>query len=351
MKTSPYIFKTTPHLVEKVWGGRRLEELFGKHLPGDESFGEAWEVSDLDEGQSRVGTGPLKGLPLRALSEGWQRALVGAKAPREDRFPLLVKLLDANDDLSVQVHPGPEDARRIENAASKRESWLILSSKAPDGGAAKVIHGLSRDDISPQEFRQAAEEGELEQLLRRVEVEPGDVVDVEPGTIHAICRGVALLEIQEPSDTTYRVYDYDRPGLDGEPRPLHIDEALDVAALRRSAKIVRSPVEEHGLVEVLSVNDSYRIERFRTDDTGPVEWSVDPDSPQILHLLEGRLKLEDGIGSTIELGPYETAIVPAIVGAVRGRIEEPMTLVVSGLSVHHLVRSPRAGALRTAKLR
>ena len=334
MKTSPHIFKNEPYLVEKVWGGRRLETHFGKELPTQKCYGEAWEVADLDEGQSRVGSGPLKGLPLRALAEGWRRALVGRRAVREDRFPLLVKLLDAQRDLSVQVHPGPKDAKRIEGASSKCETWLILD--VSDDG--EIIHGLGENGVSTSDFRKAVAEGAVEELLQRVPVAAGDVVDVVPGTIHAICAGVALLEIQEPSDTTYRIYDYDRPGIDGKPRQLHLDRAMEVARLERSDEILR-PVRviEDGL-DLLACTPVYRIERLYISEAGAVSWQVDPESPQVLHVLEGELVVEDGIGGSIELGAHESAVVPAMVGSVCCEFDQDSTVVVSGLAVEKLVR-------------
>lgn len=337
MKTSPHVVKTKPHLVQKVWGGRRLEQRFGKTLLEQGSYGEAWEVADLDEGQSVVASGPLSGLPLRTLSEGWQRALVGRKAPRADRFPLLLKLLDANRDLSVQVHPGREDAARMEGAHSKEETWLILDVEE----GAEIIHGLTESGIDSGRFRDAVDGGELEALLRRIEVDEGDVVDVSPGTIHAICSGVALLEIQEPSDTTYRVYDYDRPGLDGKPRPLHIDQALQVATLGRSEQVVRRPEPMGGPVELVSKTSAYRIERVQLGGPATLSWGVDPDSAQVLHLLEGQMVLEDGIGGQVELEAYESAVVPAFSGSVQARVETSCSLIAAGMAIEELMRGLR----------
>lgn len=334
MKTSAYIFKTRPHLVAKVWGGRRLAEIFGKDLPRDNPYGESWEVADLDEGQSAVATGPLAGSTLGAVARDWRRALVGHLAPREDRFPLLVKLLDAQRDLSVQVHPGREEAKEIKGASSKDEAWLILHA---DEGA-KIIHGLSHDGVSAEDFRLAVEAKAVAELLEHVPVAVGDVIRVEPGTIHAICAGVALLEIQEPSDTTFRVYDYDRPGLDGEPRRLHLDEALQVAQLKRSAQVIASPSTINGSVEILARAPGYRIERLRIENPAMVRWQIDPDSAQILHVLEGRAIVEDGIGSEIEVGAFESAVIPASMGSLKARFDGPATVIVAGLAVDELVR-------------
>ncbi len=332
MKTSPHIFKTAPHLVQKVWGGDRLATQFGKAPEFDGPLGEAWEVADLDEGQSMVASGPLAGLPLRAVVGGWGRGLVGRRAPRDDRFPLLVKLLDAQRDLSVQVHPGPADAANIEGAESKDETWLILDAQE----GAEIIHGLA-EETSAGAFRQAIDDGDVEDLLYRQSVAAGDVIHIRPGTIHAICQGVVLLEIQEPSDTTYRVYDYDRPGLDGAPRQLHIDEAIEVGRLEPSVQVL-APTAVDGDVELLGETRAYRVERVDLEAPGSVRWSVDPDSPQVLSLVSGALRIDDGIGGTIELTAGETAVVPAISGSVRMDVREASQLVVSGLAVDSLLR-------------
>jgi mannose-6-phosphate isomerase len=343
MKVAPHIVKTRPFLVQKVWGGRRLETRFGKALPDEKPYGEAWEIADLDEGQCLVDSGPLMGRPLKDLVRRWGRELVGNRAPREDQFPLLVKLLDANRDLSVQVHPGQEEAARMPGADSKEETWLILDVE--DEGA--IIHGLTEHGIKAQDFRQAVEQGVVQELLQRIPVAAGDVVHVSPGTIHAICAGVALLEIQEPSDTTYRVYDYDRPGLDGEPRQLHLEEALEVGHLGRSDEIIRrnqAGVDDE-LVRDVAHCGAYRIERLSFEANRALRWTVNPDSPQILHVLNGALTVSDGLGGTMELGPYDSAVVPASMKVVDIQSRQAGEVIVAGLAVERLVDELSYGKL------
>ena len=334
MDVSPHIVRMSPHLVEKVWGGQKLARYFGKDLLEDRPFGEAWEVADLEEGQSRVASGPLVGQTLGSLSRAWGRALVGKKAAESDRFPLLVKLLDADRDLSVQVHPGREDAAALPGAASKEESWLILQA---DPGA-EIVHGLIDDAVDEEHFRQAALTGQLEPLLRRVAVKAGDVIDVAPGTIHAICQGVALLEIQEPSDTTYRVYDYERPGLDGEPRQLHLEKAVKVARLGRSPRIYATGERLSPEVEMLTKNRAFRCERVKLRGEVSARWKVSSSSVQVLHLVKGRVRLADGLGGVVELGTFETAVVPASLGLVELTCgSSSVEMVVAGLPQHQLV--------------
>lgn len=295
-----------PHLVEKVWGGRRLADSFGKDL-GEGLYGESWEVADLPEGQSRVEQGPHLGRTLGELREAFDEALVGSRAAGK-RFPLLVKILDASADLSVQVHPGKADLGRFEGAHSKDESWLILES---DSGS--ILHGFA-DDVSPEAFRKAIDNGGLENLLRRVSVESGDVFRVAPGCVHAICSGTALLEIQEPSDTTFRVFDYDRPGLDGKPRQLHVEEAIEVARLTPEPELSRGESFElqDGAVEILVDVDSYRIARTSVD--GRLRWQTVPTTPQIVFVTRGELHLNG-----VRLGRWEAAVLPASLGRVEAR--------------------------------
>ncbi len=321
----PYVFRTAPLLVPKVWGGRRLAEYCGKAL-GPGRYGESWEVADLEEGQSRVDTGPAKGRALGEVTKAWGADLVGSSA-EGDRFPLLLKLLDAEMDLSVQVHPGPKDLKRMPGAQSKDEAWFVLSSEE-----GEIIHGLSQDGMVPGELRVAVEAGEVERFLERHPVRAGDVVRVPPGTIHAICGGVLLLEIQEPSDTTYRFYDYRRPGLDGEPRELHLEKALEVARLMRSLEVFQEPVQIGDGLDLLVESPSYRVERLASGDGAELRWAVGEESVQLVHALGGEFAIGDGIGGRVKLLPFQTAVIPAATETVDVTVVKPGALLVLGLS-------------------
>lgn len=327
-KPSLEVFKTDPLLMPKVWGGRKLAVVFGKTLPDDQPYGESWEVADLDEGQSAIATGSLAGEPLRVAVELFGRDLIGT-ATADDRFPLLVKLLDAAADLSVQVHPGADDVVSRPGAKSKDECWVVLDADVD----AAIIHGL-RAPTDTETFRRAASDGTVLDLLHRVPVAPRDVFRVPPGTIHAICAGVALLEIQQPSDTTYRVYDYGRLGLDQKPRPLHLDDALDVAYLgptlpeERGLDVSTGPLARG--VRVLANVDAYRVELLAIDED--LSWPVSAHSPQVVHVLRGHLCLDD-----LLLGPSETAIIPAALGRVWLTQPDDCEIVVAGLGGPPLV--------------
>ncbi len=204
------------HFLTKVWGGRALERRPGLALPPGK-IGETWEVVDREDENSLVATGGLKGLSLRELMNRHGKDLLGkVPAGKDGRFPLLVKYIDASDNLSVQVHPDDESAARIPGAEAKTEAWYILDAKP----GSRLYAGL-RPDVTAREFERVADgRGVLETLLAW-EVQPGDCLLVPGGTVHAISAGVTILEVQQNSDTTYRLWDWGREG-----RPTHVAEAL-----------------------------------------------------------------------------------------------------------------------------
>ena len=220
MTPAPLAF--TPLFKERVWGGRALEEAFGKPLPPDARIGEAWEIVDRPEAQSVVASGPLAGTELRQLWREDRERLFGARATRAgDRFPFLAKLLDARETLSVQVHPPAGVAGEL-GGEPKNELWYIAGA-AP---GAHLLAGL-RKGIDRERFSAALSHGEdVSAMLHRIDVEVGDAFFIPSGRVHAIGAGCLIVELQQNSDTTYRVYDFDRPGLDGKLRELHVPQSL-----------------------------------------------------------------------------------------------------------------------------
>jgi mannose-6-phosphate isomerase len=231
-----YPLRFEPILKERVWGGRRLATL-GKALEGDQPVGESWELVDLPEDQSRVAEGPLLGARLRDLIERSGPAILGPVGLDGGSFPLLVKYIDAAQDLSVQVHPDAVAAARL-GGRPKSEAWTVLDA-AP---GAKIFLGL-RPGTRREDLEAALCAGQVPELLQAVPVSAGDIVPVPPGTTHAIGAGVLLAEVQQPSDTTYRVYDWGRVGLDGKPRALHRREALESIHFEAQSQRLRAPVE------------------------------------------------------------------------------------------------------------
>ncbi len=203
-----------------IWGGTRLRELFGKE--GGDRLAESWELSCHPDGECYIMGGEFDGMKLSDFVNEHPEA-VGSGFKSGDSFPVLVKLIDAKNDLSVQVHPNDEYAHKYENDNGKTEMWYVIDA-APD---SELIYGFN-EELSKEDFRKAIEDNTLMEKLRRVPVKQGDVFFIEPGTLHAIGKGILIAEIQQSSNVTYRVYDYGRLGADGKPRPLHIEKALEV---------------------------------------------------------------------------------------------------------------------------
>jgi len=225
MDVKPYPLKFAPVFKERVWGGRALAR-FGYELP-DGPIGEGWMIADHPHGVSRVANGAFAGKGLDEVREACGASWFGAKgaASRNGRFPLLVKLLDCNDDLSVQVHPGDDYERLPPGEQGKTEMWYVLEAKP----GAKIIYGL-KPGVDREALAEAIRAGRIMEMLQEVPVRAGDTFYIPSGTVHALCAGVLVAEIQQNSDTTYRLYDYDRLGLDGKPRELHIEDSLNVIA-------------------------------------------------------------------------------------------------------------------------
>jgi mannose-6-phosphate isomerase len=218
--TQPLHFE--PLFMERVWGGRRLEVLYGKKLPPGERVGESWEIVDRPEAQSVVHDGPLRGDTLHELWISPRRAeIFGADLPESERFPLLVKILDAQDRLSIQVHPPADRAAELGGEA-KTEMWYVVHA---DSGA-ELYAGLADPGVTREKFEAALHQGNAAALVHRLPVKTGDAMFIPSGRLHAISAGNFIIEIQQNSDTTYRVFDWNRLGLDGSPRALHIAESL-----------------------------------------------------------------------------------------------------------------------------
>lgn len=227
----PLVF--TPYLRPRIWGGTRLRERLGRTLPDNQPYGESWELSALPEHDSVVAEGPLAGVTLRTLWRTRREELIGGQTPPYggEIFPLLIKWLDCNALLSVQVHPDDAGAQRlIGERCGKAEAWIFLDA-APD---CRAYFGV-KAGTTPEEFARRMDDGTVEQCLNIIHPQPGEVIHVPPGSVHALGAGQLLLEIEQPSDATFRVFDYNRPGPDGQPRELHREQALAVIDWRRQA--------------------------------------------------------------------------------------------------------------------
>jgi mannose-6-phosphate isomerase len=216
--SAPIVFE--PIFMDRVWGGRRLETHFGKRLPTHGRIGESWELVDRPEAQSVVHDGPLRGKTLHELWTSYRPQVFGDDPPPAPRFPLLFKLLDAQERLSVQVHPPAAVAPGL-HGEPKTEMWYILDNY----GDGDIFAGL-RSGVTRESFEQSLRSGSVKDTVHRVPVRPGDCIFIPSGRIHAIGAGNVIVEVQQNSDTTYRVFDWNRVGLDGKMRQLHVDESL-----------------------------------------------------------------------------------------------------------------------------
>jgi mannose-6-phosphate isomerase len=214
----PFIFHPIFH--ERVWGGRNLERLYQKPLPPQVPIGESWEVSDRPESVSVIANGEMAGQTLRSLMTDHAVALLGKEVPPGTPFPLLIKILDAQERLSLQVHPPASIAATL-GGEPKTEMWY-LAEAAP---GAELFVGLKRQ-VTRAEFEQRLRQGTVEQCVQRLPVKAGDALFLPSGRLHAIGAGTVIFEIQQNSDTTFRVFDWNRLGLDKKPRTLHIEESL-----------------------------------------------------------------------------------------------------------------------------
>jgi len=222
-----YPLKFTPICKDKIWGGNKLNQLLNKQYPDLPNCGESWEISGVQDDVSVVSNGFLKGNNLEELIEVYMGDLVGEKVYEKfgTKFPLLVKFIDANDNLSIQVHPNDELSMERHDAFGKTEMWYVVQA---DPGA-RLITGFNRK-IDKTGYLKSFKNGQLEQILNYEEVNEGDVFFIPAGRVHAIGKGIVVAEIQQTSDVTYRIYDFNRVDDQGNPRELHTDLAVDAIA-------------------------------------------------------------------------------------------------------------------------
>lgn len=243
------ILKLNPVFKDYLWGGTRLKTDFGFDCDYDK-VAEGWMLSCHKDGRNTIDGGAFDGKSLDdVIKEAGSIKVVGTRAADFPYFPILIKLIDAKDNLSIQVHPNNEYAQRVEGEFGKTEIWYVLDA-AED---AQLIYGF-KEKISSEEFAKAIENNTLTDVLNSVKVKKGDLLFIEAGTVHAICKGILVAEIQQNSNTTYRVYDYGRVGADGKPRELHIKKAVDVSVTeppKYDIKPMGEPVDKGSYIETL----------------------------------------------------------------------------------------------------
>lgn len=299
MKLYPLTFE--PIYKDYIWGGERIRALYRPHLPPG-VLAESWEIADREEGVSRVTAGPLAGMSLTELMAR-ERVRIAGGAAAAGRFPLIVKVLDVAQRTSLQVHP----RHRAQGNEPKNEMWVALEGMAP----SRLLAGL-RPGVTRQDFEEALREQRIESVVRAYPVRAGEAFDLPGGRVHAADAGCLLFEVQQNSNTTYRVFDWDRRDAGGDLRPLHLDQAL--AAIdwqdRDTALLQPRRLSQGGGVERELVLQSphFRVERVRIE----TPWSLlpDPRSFRLLFALSGEVVARGGEGEA-RLAACTTCLLPA----------------------------------------
>ena len=315
------IIKLSPAFKDYLWGGTRLRDDFGKDCDF-EKIAESWELSCHKDGNSVVATGEDKGLTLQQYIDKHGPAVTGTDCAGFDRFPILIKLIDAKDNLSVQVHPDNEYGLRVEGEYGKTEMWYVVDC---DEGA-ELLYGF-RHEISPEEFAERIRNNTLLEVTNNVPVHKGDVFFIKSGTLHAIGKGILIAEIQQNSNTTYRIYDYGRVGKDGKPRELHIDKALEVTKLAPAENYPVSPTEQHeGYTSRLMASCEY-FTTYVLDVESSAVLNADEKSFNSLLILEGEGRVTGT--DTVEFKKGDSIFVTAGSGSytVEGRCKAVLSKV------------------------
>ena len=312
----------TPALKETIWGGNRIRSDFGMETDL-KNIAEAWVLSCHEDGESIVTGGKYDGKTLSDILEkelGMEALGTNCKCESIEDFPILIKLIDADDKLSVQVHPDDEYAAAHEkDVRGKTEAWYIIDCDDD----AELIYGF-KEDITKEEFRASIENGTLLDKVNRAKVKPGDVAFISSGTLHAIGKGILLAEVQQSCNTTYRVFDYNRTGLDGKPRELHVEKAVDVtncAVPEGSLEPEGMPVKHDGYVSILLSECPYftmtsvDVETLYADD-------ADETSFVSLIVLDGNGKIKCG-DEEYDIKKGDSIFIPAASGSyyVSGKVK------------------------------
>lgn len=306
------VLKFNPYFKSVIWGGSRIARFKGIPSQGDD-IGESWELSPMPGHESVVSDGEFKGMTLNELVARYPAEILGKKvdAKWHGNFPLLVKFIDSNDDLSIQVHPDDALARERHNSLGKTEMWYSI---LPSEGAY-LYAGFNRE-MTPDKFRAMIADNTIVSALGKFFVKPGDVFFLPAGRVHAIGKGNLLVEIQEASDITYRIYDYDRRDAQGNPRELHVEQSVGAVNYNDVGQEAKNIVPENGAtIEV------ERCEYFTTsvsDVNGTLDLDLAPlDSFTILIGLSGSLTVTDPEGRTTLLPAGQTLLVPASIPSLR----------------------------------
>lgn len=313
----PLIFE--PTFRDYIWGGRRLGTVLGKPIPAEGDFAESWEVVDHGEDQSIVANGPLKGKTLGELVRESPQELFGSKLVTKT-FPLLFKFLDANRDLSIQVHPDDTQGAKLDPPdLGKTEAWYILDAE-PD---AKLYVGM-KEGITRERLANAVETGTIVDCMHVIEPRPGDCFFIPAKTVHALGKGLLVAEIQQASNTTFRLFDWNRTGPDGKPRPLHIEQSLATTDFERGPVEPRKPqLTSDPAIERLVTCEKFVLDRWQFDGRKSIGGE---DGFHIVAVLDGKIRTSHAQLDQC-LGKGSTFLIPAKCGPLQINAVQPTLLL------------------------
>ncbi|KXG76247.1 type I phosphomannose isomerase catalytic subunit [Thermotalea metallivorans] len=306
-----YPLRCIPIYKEKVWGGRNLAHILHKELPQGIAVGESWEICIHQEGRSIIGNGQFAGRTLEELVREYPEEMLGENHKiYGENFPLLIKFIDANDKLSVQVHPDDAYALVHEGSQGKAEMWYIVYAEK----GAKVIWGLKKG-VDRQTFEAALKKNALEEVLEEREVKTGDLLFIPGGVVHGIGKGIILAEIQQNSDITYRIYDWNRRGLDGKTREIHLRQALEVIKFCNFQDEVCQETITSGqgwTTKIYSFCPYFMVEAIEIE--GTYLGHLHGERFEIVICVEGAMQLIYGEGKGEDFHRGETLFLPARLG-------------------------------------
>lgn len=306
--------KLSPAFKDYLWGGTKLKEKYNKKSDL-EIVAESWEMSCHKDGMSTVITGEYSGKTLAEYVEILGKDALGKKAEKFSYFPLLIKFIDAKDNLSIQVHPADEYALRVEGEYGKTEMWYVL--EAEEG--AYLYYGFNRD-ITKEEFAERIKNNTILEVLNKVNVKAGDVFFIDAGTVHAIGAGLMICEIQQNSNTTYRVYDYDRRDKEGNARPLHVEKAIEVSKLTKAPELTKAEND------VLASCEYFTVKKAMVN--GEAKVKIDDSSFVSLIVVNGDGCVTLG-EDKLEVAKGDSIFVPAQNGEIA--LDGEMEVIVSSL--------------------
>ncbi len=303
MNEAFYPLTFTPILKDRIWGGKKLQTNFNKNIES-QTTGESWEISGVENDVSEVANGQFQGKPLTWLLKEFPEEILGKRIFEKfgATFPLLFKFIDAREDLSIQVHPNDELAKKRHNSFGKTEMWYIM--QADDN--ARIVVGFNKNS-DQKEYLEALENKNLLSLLKEVSVQKGDVFFLETGTVHAIGAGIVIAEIQQTSDITYRIYDWDRVDAEGKSRQLHTDEALDAINYNTTDTQKQYSKTVNQANEMVHC-DYFTTNYFPIDKT--VEVNLDNDCFRVYMCMEGNFEIVTE-SETYSYKKGDTVLIPA----------------------------------------